>query len=195
MKEIDNLITFLGLDASPQVETYKKLAIYRKLKKHELLCGSEERSKYVYFLISGVVRGFIIDENGSDITDCFLFRYGQSHVGYLESGESLLVESAEAVVDTEVICFERSKVIPYVQSTLEVSALYNRKLTECFAEQWLHKNILHRSTAMVRYQWFLQAYPGLIDVVPHKNIASFLDMTPVTLSRLRRIEKDEKKGK
>ena len=46
--------------------------------------------------------------------------------------------------------------------------------------------ILYRTTAMERYEWFLNYYPGLIDVVPHKYIASFLDMTPVTLSRLRK---------
>ena len=38
---------------------------------------------------------------------------------------------------------------------------------------------------MGRYQWFLKKYPGLIDEVSNKHIASFLGMTPVTLSRLR----------
>ncbi|MEQ2617002.1 hypothetical protein AAAT94_07475 [Intestinimonas aquisgranensis] len=38
---------------------------------------------------------------------------------------------------------------------------------------------------MERYQWFLEAYPGLIDQVTHRYVASFLEMSPVTLSRLR----------
>ena len=45
---------------------------------------------------------------------------------------------------------------------------------------------------MERYQWFLKHYPGLIQTVSNKHIASFLGMTPVTLSRLRRKLRDEK---
>ena len=38
---------------------------------------------------------------------------------------------------------------------------------------------------MERYQWFLLRYPELADVVSIKHIASFLCMSPVSLSRLR----------
>jgi hypothetical protein len=38
---------------------------------------------------------------------------------------------------------------------------------------------------MERYQCFLKYYPDLINIVNNKHIASFLGMTPVTLSRLR----------
>ena len=46
---------------------------------------------------------------------------------------------------------------------------------------------------MQRYQWFLENYPGLIHTLNNKHIASFLGMTPVTLSRLRhQLRKTEK---
>ena len=38
---------------------------------------------------------------------------------------------------------------------------------------------------MERYQWFRQAYPGLSEKISNRYIASFLNMTPVTLSRLK----------
>lgn len=49
--------------------------------------------------------------------------------------------------------------------------------------------MLCHTTAMERYRWFLDEYPGLIDRAPHRHIASFLNVTPVTLSRLRREER------
>ena len=39
--------------------------------------------------------------------------------------------------------------------------------------------------AAERYAWFTRSYPGLIDRVSHRYVASFLGITPVTLSRVR----------
>lgn len=59
---------------------------------------------------------------------------------------------------------------------------------------WELKRVLNSCTAVQRYQWFLEEYPGLIDRVSNKYIASFLGMTPVTLSWLRRTLREENKG-
>lgn len=52
-----------------------------------------------------------------------------------------------------------------------------------------HQNIKHAIymlNAKERYNWFLREYKDLIDRVSHRHVASFLNMTPVTLSRLRK---------
>jgi len=73
--------------------------------------------------------------------------------------------------------------------------LYNRVLIAAIAaldEHWRMKQVLHQYTALQRYQWFLETYPGLVDRVSNKNIASFLGMSPVTLSRLRRTMREQR---
>lgn len=187
IREFEKLMQYLGLDHSPMYENYREMAIFCELKKHEKFYDTEDRPRYIYFLISGVLRGFLIDKHGRDFTDCFIFRYGQAHIGFLDIGmQNIASECAEAIVDSQLICFDVNQLMPYILSSLELSNLYNRKLMESYAEHWVHKNILYHSTASERYHWFLSAYPGLIDVVPHKHIASFLTMSPVTLSRVRR---------
>ena len=77
---------------------------------------------------------------------------------------------------------------------MEVTKLYNELLIKALNEHWKLKQILNSYTAVQRYQWFLDEYPGLIGKVSNKYIASFLGMTPVTLSRLRRtLREDQKK--
>lgn len=192
MYEFEKLMDYLQLEDVPLYETYRKMALYRRLRKGEQFYSEEEKSPYIYFLISGVLRGYTIEEDGKDITDCFLFRYGQAHIGFLDAGlNNFLTERAEAVTDAEVMCFDVKELTEQIDRSLELSRVYSAKLMESYVEHWVHKNVRFRYSAMERYQWFLTAYPGLIDVVPHKHIASFLGMTSVTLSRLRRSMKME----
>ena len=64
--------------------------------------------------------------------------------------------------------------------------LYNKLLLIGLDRHWQEKINLLSCSAMQRYLWFLENYPNLIDLVGNKYIASFLGMTPATLSRLRR---------
>ena len=38
--------------------------------------------------------------------------------------------------------------------------------------------MMYQCTAQERYEWFLKKYPGIIDQISHKYIASFLGMNP-----------------
>ena len=85
--------------------------------------------------------------------------------------------------------------IPEIQRLLEryseLQRLYNQLLIASFSMHWEIKLTLCRDTAMQKYQWFLQKYPGLVDQISNKYIASFLGMTPVTLSKLRRVLREK----
>ena len=68
---------------------------------------------------------------------------------------------------------------------------YNHLLTDALKRHWEIKTMLYKCTAKERYEWFLENYPGLIDQVTNKYIASFLRMSPVTLSRLKTLHKSK----
>lgn len=71
------------------------------------------------------------------------------------------------------------------QQSAELQQLYSSYLLEKLKLERELKLLLGISSAMERYQWFLRRYPELADVVSIKHIASFLCMSPVSLSRLR----------
>lgn len=191
MNEFQQLMHFFGLDELPEYNILEKLAVLRELKKHEILSITDPNSHTFFFLISGVLRSYSLDEDGQDITDCFVYRYGQACTGFLDLPmDHYPAECVEAITDTQLLCFDAKILGRYISRSLPLANLYNRLLLRSFAEHWQHKNILYRDTAMERYHWFLRTYPGLLELVPHKYVASFLDMTPVTLSRLRRVDKD-----
>lgn len=59
-------------------------------------------------------------------------------------------------------------------------------LQKALQTHWEINNAMYQYQALERYQWFLRNYPNLDEQVNSRYIASFLSITPVTLSRLRR---------
>ena len=74
----------------------------------------------------------------------------------------------------------------YAVVTTSETQLYANLVLRSAKRHWEIKTVLYQYTATQKYQWFLQAYPELICHVSGRHIASFLGMTPVTLSRLKR---------
>ena len=97
-------------------------------------------------------------------------------------------------ISARFFCISISNVIELQNKYMEVTKLYNQLLIKALNEHWKLKQILNSYTAVQRYQWFLDEYPRLIGKVSNKYIASFLGMTPVTLSRLRKTIRKGKMG-
>ncbi len=135
------------------------------------------------FLMDGVFRGFLADANGKDITDCLVFQAGMP----LTPGpdmESPAQISIEALERSRALCIPISQINRMMAEYGQIGEIYQKFLQVTMQMHWELKQISYQYTAMQRYEWFLQHYPGMIDRIGHKYIASFLNMTPVTLSRL-----------
>lgn len=185
------LENLLGLTDDTLVQNLLATSQTVQVKKGSLLVEAGEIQTRIPMLLKGVFRGFLLDVDGSDITDCFVCRRGDIVMGCNALGEPSQI-SLEAMTDGEVISVSTAAIISMMDSSRELLWLYNCYLMEALERHWEGKMIMHRYSAMERYQWFLRRYPGLIDLVSNKHIASFLGMTPVTLSRLRRQLRDEK---
>ena len=175
MDEIKRMLIFLGLDGHPMADAFRELAVCQTVPKGKKLVGPEEVRPNIIFLVSGLLRGYLVSKDGGESTDCFVFRYGDSRMSFLPA-------------------FEMERLMPCFLQEPALMRIYMNRMAEVYAEQVLHKRMLCHTTAMERYRWFLRDYPGIIDRAPHRHIASFLNITPVTLSRLRREERREQEG-
>ena len=157
----------------------------KHLKKDQLLIREGDTQVNVCFLMEGVLRGYFIDGEGHDITDCFCAHRGQAAMSCLSLDTPSPI-SSEAETESEILSIPVAVAVPLLQTELPLIHMYNRMLLAALSTHWELKTLKYQYSAMQRYQWFLKSYPGLIDIVSNKHIATFLGMTPVTLSRLRR---------
>lgn len=170
------------------IEEACKVAEVRHAKKGECLISKGTKPIYIMFkfLEEGVTRGYFYNEEGKEITDCIQYEVGTP----IMPDNNFLIPapiSMEALTDCAVLCIPIENILRFQKKYFkEITLLELRLINDSWNLHLELKRVNCQYTAMQRYQWFLDKYPNLIDEINNKYIASFLNMTPVTLSRLRR---------
>lgn len=175
-----------GLTDEPLIQRLIELGEIHRLKKGHALYREGERPVKMSFLLQGLLRGYFLDAGGRDITDCFAFEPGAPANASIVLGEPAAI-NVEALEDSQVLELPINPLMELLEEWPQLYRLYSVFLHRALKCHWEVKAAMYQYDAMERYQWFLKAYPGLHHRVSGKHIASFLGMTQVTLSRLRRI--------
>lgn len=157
------------------------------VKKGEIIQNIGDFAEKIFFLEQGLLRGFFFDANGREVTDCFGFIRGTPAVSCmdLDIPTPICLICIEALEDSVLISIPVNVLSHTLENNTNAISLYNRLLRMSLKLHWECKIMLAQYTATERYVWFLKSFPGLIDRVSHKYIASFLGITPVQLSRIR----------
>lgn len=167
-------------------------AEYKFKKKGNFIVRVGEAQNEVWLMESGIARGYFLNSNGKEVTDCFIFKPGSAAMAISELKPGLHSPlTIEMLEDGYFYCIPISVVAELQKRYIEISIFYTSLLSASLNLHWSLKRILTQCTAIQRYQWFLEEYPGLIDRVNKKYVASYIGMTPVTISRIRRTLKND----
>lgn len=194
MQLFDFYKNVLQITEDAAIEEAIKATEIKVLRRGDYLMRAGELPTHMCFLMKGIIRGIMLDLNGKDITDCIMFRCGDPVMPDNDITQPASI-TLEALVDSEIVSIPMTTVADMLNKYPSVSELYRRLLVLSVN---LHRGLkiaTYQYTAAQRYEWFLREYPGLIDQISHKYIASLLNMTPVTLSKMRNLLKGEEKKK
>lgn len=181
----------IGLTNEELLQKVMDAFYIRNLKKGDYLIECGKHPAELCFLMKGLLRGFFTDQQGNEITDSFIVSVGCTAMPYADFTKPSPI-NIMALEDSQVMVIPIQLVRELLAEHIEIAHIYNKLLLLGAAEHWEIKTALYQHTAEQRYEWFLKRYDGLINRVPHIHIASFLGITPVTLSRLRRKRKEKK---
>lgn len=174
----------LGIKDRDTIAILQNMIRIIHFKKNEIIFNMGERPDMLAFLNYGVTRGYFVNPNGIEVTDCFDFRTGSPLVPSIPFDDVARVY-IEACTDCELICFPMAEVIELIKENVFFIKLYNELLLESLRNCLDLKNVLHCYNTAERYQWFKENYPTIENIVKKKYIASFLGMTEEHLCRLR----------
>lgn len=157
----------------------------KKLKRKELMLRQGEVCKNSAFVLSGCLRSFNIDRNGTehvlsfapadwwmaDMYSLISQQPGMLNIEALEETEMLLLSKAnQDKLYTQIPKFER-----FFRILIEKSLVANQ-------QRLIDRLSL---TGEERYMLFCKRYPTLINHLPQKQIAAYIDVSPEFLSRVR----------
>ena len=159
-------------------------------KKGELILRMGEPMSKMYFIIKGIARSYYIDMQGNDVTKSFIKEYDFC------IGESLFTnkiseEGFEALEDIVALEFDAKKIKEYLLSEKVLTDIYIKKLEETIIYKMNRENGFQIKSATERYLEFKRSYYEIENRVNQSCIASYLGVSPVSLSRIRRTIKEE----
>lgn len=163
------------------VESMTRGAELVVLKKGGILIKEGEPQTKLYFLLDGGVRGYMLNESGKEVTDCFMFTPGAPLMSIRIFEPSCV--TFVAYKPSRVIAFPLEETMASIEANSQAHVRYEKVLAMAAMTHASIKAHLYGSAAQ-RYKWFLSEYPMLIGEVSDRSIASFLGITPVSLSRL-----------
>jgi len=156
----------------------------KQIPKGEILLHEGNVCNKLWFLIKGVLRYYhFITEN--EITSRIVF---DTHIVISPGsffGQTASTETIEAL-QPSIIAELTFEDLQSIYKKFPEFNFHGRKITEQYfinSEQRLY--LLRKHNAADKYLYFLENFPGIINKIPHKYIASFLGISPETLSRVR----------
>lgn len=158
----------------------------KKVGKHEMLLQEGEVCRNTFFVEKGLLRMYSIDKNGKEHVIQFApenWLIGDRSSLYFNKKSRYYIEAVE---DSEVLFLQPdffSKLIEEFPNTIEKNDLIIQKHVKSLQDRI---NSLLGETAEERYLKFIKMYPDLLLRVPQWMIASYLGITPESLSRVRK---------
>ena len=167
-----------------ELDVLESILVPMKFTKGQMILSEGEVCKHVYYIERGLIRQFYF-KNGKQITE---------HLGEDRSIfmciESLFREEptklqVEALEPTWVYALPKQKLEQVALHNVNIQILYRKILEESLITSQIHADLVRFETAQARYKRICKLSPQVILRAPLVYIASYLQMTPETLSRVR----------
>lgn len=178
---IKDKITIDNEDLEAILPFFKPLAV----QKNELLVHHSELGQQLYFVNKGCLRIFFINEEGQESTRFLAFEnhFASALVSFITGAPA--VEYVQALEEAELLCINRSDFFHLLEKHAAWEQFYRHYLEFAYVTNTNRLMSFITMDARTRYESLLKERPIVIKRLPNKIVASFLNISQETLSRLK----------
>ena len=156
-----------------------------ELQRNDFLKHAGTRDTRVYLIHSGSLRMYITDEKQEHT---IRFGYEGNLIAALDSfftGKPSML-AIQALRKTSLSFMSKESFNEFIQNDQEAGGLWLQILQGLMVQQLERETDLLIASPAERYHRVLERSPQLFQEIPNRHIASYLRMTPETLSRLKK---------
>lgn len=180
-RELARRYSTMTLDELDELES---ILVPMRFSKNETILDMGEVCRCIYYLDKGLVRQYYI-KHGKEITE----NLGQDHSIFM-CIESLFKEeptrmAIQSLENSIVYAMPKEKLERVALHNVNIQILYRKILEESLIISQVHADLVRFETAQDRYRRMCKMYPQVVLRAPLVYVASYLQMTPETLSRVR----------
>ena len=186
---INDMLAFLNQFIKVSAEDFSELIAWTELRQFEkktILTKPGEVEEHMYFITGGLIRKYFLKKDYEIITH--IVKEG----GIIGSGESFLTGEpsryfVETLEPTTAFAISRQKVEAMYSSAKKWEKLGRLMTTQYFIVQEMRAMDNIRYSTRERFVKFMKENTDLLQRVPQKYLASYLNIKPETFSRLKHL--------
>lgn len=183
MKDFNSYLD--NLDYSLVKDLFHEKGKQRIYHKKDFFIRQNEISRFAGWVENGTFQYTYIDGEGEEhiVGYAFTNEFVCDYSSLMKSGLSLV--NIKAITECSVYEISRHDIIEYWETDMKTQR-FGRHVAESLFEMVYERLLDSYCTPEIRYRNLMERCPNLKEVVPLKSIASFLGVTPETISRIRR---------
>ena len=167
-----------------ELDILESVLVPMKYAKGAKILNEGETCEHIYWIVKGLVRQYYY-KNNKEVTE-----YMAAENTIMMSIESLFMEIPssqiiQAIEPTIVFAIPKAELEAVAMRSVNIQILYRKILEESLIISQKRADMLRFESAQDRYQRLVKSLPQLVLRAPLVHIASYLQMTPETLSRVR----------
>lgn len=168
------------------LETVTRHFIPKKIRKRQYVLNAGDVCRYITFVEKGLLRSFAVDDEGREHVVQFASEgWWISDIGSFVSGKEAL-HNIEALEDSELLHLTRPA-MDEMLAQLPVMERFFRILMQNNIIALQRRVIAYMSlSAEEKYLKLMEVAPDVVNRASQQHIASYLSITPETLSRIRK---------
>lgn len=188
MEQIRQVMKQMINVSEEELNNFLSQAITKTLKRQETVSRPNVIPNEIFFINKGLIRVLITDNEGTEHTIHFALenQFIADYSNFIQKQPSLY--TLQAVEETQVVVLPRSA-IDWGYKNLKEGQKMGRLIAEFyFIYQDDRIKNMYARTPKQRYDSISDVFPNIHNRVPQHMIASYLGITPVHLSRLKKAE-------
>lgn len=175
----------LGILSEHTWTSFSERLEYVQYPKSAAITTAGSTEQWIYFILKGAVRVFVISEGREVVTN---FRFDNQ---FTSSLTSFLTQSPSqyflhTMAETTALRFHYTSLQEMYKNHIDLNVLGRVLMEQLLIDKRQRELDFLTLSADKRYQKLLEEHPEYVQNIPLKYIASFLGVTPESLSRIRK---------